>query len=102
MESPIRFNSLDKVNIQVVAQGICPDTFDDTKLPTDVHIIAYQVGKKEYFDAVRAYTMVDIFDAYHDKLQKIGTVTEIKSGYGRIKPKLYGKIKTEEEERSDS
>ena len=41
--------------------------------------------------------MVDIFDAYYDKLKDTGTISKIKSGYGNIRPNLYGKIKTEEE-----
>ena len=49
------------------------------------------------FDAVRAYTKVDIFDEYYDKLGKDNPIHSIKSGYGRIKPKLYGKIKTEDD-----
>ena len=37
--------------------------------------------------------MVDIFDAYFDKLGDKGRVTRIRNGYGKIKPKLFGKIK---------
>ena len=44
-------------------------------------------------DAVRAYTMVDIFDEYYDKLKGKGEVLKIESGYGRIRPNLFGKIK---------
>ena len=84
--------------IQVVERGICPDTFDDTQLPTDVHIITFTKDGKRQFDAVRAYSMVDIFDEYYDKLGKDNPIHSIKSGYGRIKPKLYGKIKANEEE----
>jgi hypothetical protein len=51
------------------------------------------VAGETYYDAVRAYTKVDIFDAYYDKLKSIGTITDIRSGLGRIKPILYGKIK---------
>ena len=29
-------NTDDQSKIQVVAEGICPDTFDDKQLPTDV------------------------------------------------------------------
>ena len=50
------------------------------------------------FDAVRAYTKVDIFDEYYDKLGKDNPIHSIESGYGRIKPKLYGKIKGQEDE----
>ena len=84
--------------IQVVERGICPDTFDDTQLPTDVHIITFTKDGERQFDAVRAYTKVDIFDAYYDKLGKNNPIHSIESGYGRIKPKLYGKIQEQEEE----
>lgn len=84
--------------IQIVQESICPDTFDDTKLPTDVHIITFTKNGERQFDAVRAYTKVDIFDAYYDKLKGIGTIHSIESGYGRIKPKLYGNIKTKQDE----
>ena len=92
----VEFTSADIKKIQVVDQEICPDTFDDKQLPTDVHIITYVVDGVTTFDAVRAYTMVDIFDAYHDKLKGKGHVVSIKSGYRRIKPKLYGKIQSEQ------
>ena len=37
---------------------------------------------------------MDIFDEYYDKLkERGGLIKEIKSGFGKIKPKLYGKIK---------
>jgi len=84
--------------IQIVQESICPDTFDDTKLPTDVHIITFTKNGERQFDAVRAYTKVDIFDAYYDKLKGIGTIHSIERGYGRIKPKLYGNIKTKQNE----
>lgn len=89
----IEFSPADKLKIQVVEQEIVPDTFDDSQLPTDIHIVTYNYEGKQLFDVVRAYTMVDIFDAYFDKLVGKGEVTRIRSGYGRIKPKLYGKIK---------
>ena len=95
MPDQVTFTKEDLIKIQVVEQEICPDTFDDTQLPTDVHLVTYSVGGEKYFDAVRAYNKVDIFDAYYDKLRGIGTIHSIKSGYGRIKPKLYGKIKTD-------
>ena len=40
--------------IQVVETGICR-SFDDTELPTDVHIITFTKDGKRQFDAVRAY-----------------------------------------------
>lgn len=83
--------------IQIVEQGICPNTFDDSQLPTDVHIITFTENGQRQFDAVRAYSMSDIFDEYYDKLGKDNPIHSIRSGYGKIKPKLYGKIKSDDE-----
>ena len=77
---------------KIVEEGITPDSFDDSQLPTDVHIIRYTVGGETYFDAVRSFSKVDIFDAYFDRLKGVGHITSINSGYGKIKPRLYGKI----------
>tara|TARA_B100002019_G_scaffold152186_1_gene131161 strand:+ start:4136 stop:4402 length:267 start_codon:yes stop_codon:yes gene_type:complete len=84
--------------IQIIEEGICPDTFDDKDLPTDVHIITFTKDGERQFDAVRAYSKTDIFDEYYDKLGRDNPIHSIESGYGRIKPKLYGKIKTEDKE----
>ena len=81
-----------KSKIQVMEQGIVPDTFDDSQLPTDIHIVTYEFNGETHYDVVRAYVMVDIFDMYYDRLKDNGRVVSIKSGYGRIKPKLFGKI----------
>ena len=85
-----------KSKIQIVDKGISPDTFDDSQLPTDVHIITFTENGELKFDAVRAYCKVDIFDEYYDKLKGNGTIHSIRSGYGKIKPKLYGKIKAQD------
>ena len=84
--------------IQIIEQGICPDTFDDTQLPSDLHIITFSKDGKRQFDAVRAFSKVDIFDEYYDKLGKDNPIHSIESGYGRIKPRLYGKIKSNDED----
>ena len=84
-----------KSKIQIVEEKIVPDTFNDSELPTDVHLVTYKIGDETLFDAVRAYAKVDIFDEYYDKVKGKGEVISIKSGYGRIKPILYGKIKAE-------
>ena len=81
-----------KSKIQVMEQGIVPDSFDDSQLPTDIHIVTYELNGETHYDVVRAYVMVDIFDMYYDRLKDKGRVVSIKSGYGRIKPKLFGKI----------
>ena len=81
--------------IQIVEESICPDTFDDSQLPSDVHIITFTKDGERQFDAVRAYSMADIFDEYYDKLGKDNPIHSIKSGYGTIRPNLFGKIKPE-------
>lgn len=59
----------------------------DGELPTDTHLVRYRTREGAVgCDAVRSYTAADIFDAYHDAAL---TVLEIKSGWGRIKPKLF-------------
>jgi hypothetical protein len=93
----LEFTAKDLTKIQIHAQEINPDSFDDKGLPTDIHIVMYVLGGKTLYDAVRSYTKVDIFDTYHDKLKlQNGSVLDIRSGYGNIRPNLYGKIKTGE------
>jgi len=71
---------------------------DDKNLPTDVHAVTYIEEGVTKVDAVRAYKMSDIFDAYWDF--GIKSITEIKSGYGRIKPNLYNTTKKKDEKKS--
>jgi len=92
---------LTKSKIQLLAEGIKLDAFDDKQLPSDTHIVRYLQEGSETIDAVRAYTMTDIFDEYYDLLGKDNPILEIKSGFGYIKPKLYGKIKSDEKERNN-
>ena len=81
--------------IQLVEEAIDPDSFDDRKLPSDTHLVTFTTAEgTKQVDAVRAYTMVDIFDCYHDKK---ATVHSIQAGYGRIRPNLYGRINPEAE-----
>ena len=76
--------------IQIYQEGVELDSFDDSTLPTDIHMVHFtKEDGTEQVDAVRAYTMVDIFDVYHDKKYK---VSKIQAGYGRIRPNLFGKI----------
>ena len=94
----LEFTSKEKNKIQILNQEVDPDNFDSKGLPSDTHIVMYVTGGKTLYDAVRAYTMVDIFDAYHDKLKpQNGSVLDIRSGYGNVRPNLYGKIKTNDE-----
>ena len=61
----------------------------DSELPSDIHLVRYKKPswkKKERVSAIRAFRQVDIFDHLHDAGY---AVLEIKSGFGRIKPKLF-------------
>ena len=82
--------------IQIVSEGIDIDAFDDTKLPSDIHIVTYTLDGELQHDAVRGYTKVDIFDEYYEKVKGKGEIHKIESGYGKIRPNLYGKIKAED------
>ena len=84
--------------IQLLESGIDRDSFDDKKLPSDCHLVTYTKEGKELIDVVRAYTMTDIFDAYYDDLKGKGEVKAIESGFGTVRPNLFGKIKTESDE----
>jgi hypothetical protein len=92
----IEFTKEEKSHIQILEQELDLDKFDDKGLPTDVHIVTYEYDSVTKHDAVRAYTMVDIFDAYHDKVKEHGKVVKIASGYGNVRPNLYGKIKSDD------
>ena len=70
--------------------GVSPESFDDKGMPTDVHLIRYDLDGTTHCDAVRANKMSDIFDVYYDKITpQGGKVIDIKSGFGTIKPKLW-------------
>ena len=81
--------------IQIFRTDIDVDNFDDKEMPTDAHLVTFTKDGKKQVDAVRGYTKVDIFDEYFDKLGRDNPIHSITSGYGRIKPVLYGKIKNE-------
>lgn len=74
--------------LALVAELVSHEELQDLSgdLPTDTHLVRFFMNGELQIDAVRARRTVDIFDAYHD----IGaTVLEIRSGYGRILPRLY-------------
>ena len=55
-------------------------------LPTDIHLVEYEVEGTLYVDSVRAYKKVDIFDAYYDKLTVGGTLLSITNGSAESNP----------------
>ncbi len=94
----LEFTKQELNRIQILDQEIDPDTFEHKGLPSDTHVVMYVVEGKTLYDAVRAYTKVDIFDTYHDKVKAYkGSVIDIRSGYGNVRPNMYGKIKTNDE-----
>lgn len=81
---------LPQYGVQVVMVETSHDELVDlsSDIPTDTHLVVYRTPEGEVqADAVRSYTKVDIFDAYHDFGLE---VIAIDSGFGQIKPKLYG------------
>tara|TARA_B100001094_G_scaffold330846_1_gene397169 strand:- start:372 stop:635 length:264 start_codon:yes stop_codon:yes gene_type:complete len=83
--------------IQIVEETVDINNFDHSKLPSDVHLITFTgADGKTQVDAVRAYTMVDIFDVYYDRIGAEGKIHSIQAGFGRIRPNLYGKIRTDD------
>ena len=75
---------------KVFSQNINPKEFDDSELPTDIHLIEYEVEGNLYVDSVRAHKASDIFDPYYDKLTPLGgKILGITSGYGKIRPNMY-------------
>ena len=94
----LEFNSTDfqSMKCKIHEQDVDPNNFDDTELPTDIHIVEYTIEDKTYYDAVRANKQSDIFDIYYDKTKPLGgKVIAIRNGYGKIKPKLYNPVKTD-------
>ncbi len=68
---------------------------DSKELPTDIHLVQYDVEGETKTDAVRAFKMSDVFDAYYDIGVK--TITAIKTGYGSIRPNLWKAPKPEDD-----
>lgn len=80
----------EKREVKIIYENFLnPSQLDEKALPSDLHIITYEIDGQTRLDAARAYKMVDIFDVYYDKLRTNGRVIDIKSGYGLIKPKLW-------------
>ena len=74
----------------IFKQNVNPNELDESSLPTDIHLVEYEVDGKLYVDSVRAYKAVDIFDPYYDKVTALGgKLISISSGYGKIKPNLF-------------
>lgn len=79
----------EKYGIVLLMQETSEDELADLdgELPTDTYCVRYRAPEGAVgCDAVRSYTASDIFDAYHDAGL---TVLSIKSGWGRVKPKLF-------------
>ena len=94
----LEFTAKDTIKINIHEQEIDIDTFQHKGLPSDTHVVMYVIEGETFYDAVRAYAKADIFDAYYDKLKTVkGSLIEIKSGYGNVRPNMYGNIKKNDE-----
>lgn len=83
----------EKYGIVLLMQETSQDELADLdgELPTDTHLVRYRTPEGAVgCDAVRAFVKADVFDAYHDAGL---AVLEIKTGFGRIKPKLFSDAK---------
>lgn len=61
----------------------------DSDLPSDTHLVEYlNTSGEVVVSGIRAFKMVDIFDALHDR-EDVQEVLSITQGFGRIKPKLF-------------
>ena len=101
-------DTLKLMQCRIVEQDINPDDIKQGELPTDVHLVTYQIEGTTIYDLVRAHKMVDIFDPYHDTLKPInGSVQSIKSGFGKVLPRMFGSLsptpasQSKSDERSD-
>ena len=69
----------------------------DKELPSDTHLVFYSEDNTLFCDAVRSFTMTDIFDQYWDLLSvkaeggeiQSFSIDSIVSGIGQVKPKLF-------------
>lgn len=82
-------NVFPKYGVSLVMQETSHQELRDLNndLPSDTHLVHYRTREGAVSsDAVRAYKLSDIFDAYHDARL---TVLQIQQGYGSIRPNLY-------------
>ena len=102
----IKWTDMDKETLSqkeviIFKQNIVEKEMQNSKLPTDIHLIDYDHNNQSYTDAVRSYKMSAIFDVYHDKLKSMGggTVTRIRNGFGNIKPIMFN-VQNKEDKKS--
>ena len=75
---------------KIFEQNVVRSELNERELPTDLHLVEYEVDGNLYVDSVRAHKLVDIFDPYYDKLKLVGgTLLSITSGYGNLRPNLF-------------
>ncbi len=83
-------DELSLLKCKIFKQNVVVNELDESTLPTDLHMVEYEVDGKLYVDSVRAHKAVDIFDPYYDKITSVGgKLISISSGYGKIRPNLF-------------
>jgi hypothetical protein len=89
-EETTKLTHLKKYDVNLLMENTTEETVrnEQSELPTDVHVVTYKGEDGEQkVDAVRAYRMTDVFDGYYDRGI---TVLSISSGFGSVRPNLYG------------
>ena len=77
---------MSKAKVKVVGEKIEIDKVDLSKLTVDCHGVEYTTEQDAiYVDIVRSYTMVDIFDLYHDDKKRVNRIWVLG---GKLSPKL--------------
>jgi len=77
---------MSKAKVKVVGEKVEIDRVDLSKLTVDCHGVEYTTEQDMvYVDIVRSYTMVDIFDLYHDDKKKVCKIWVLG---GKLNPKL--------------
>ena len=77
---------MSKAKVRVVGEKIEINKVDLSKLTVDCHAVEYTTEQNMvYVDIVRSYTMVDIFDLYHDDKKRVSKIWVLG---GKLNPKL--------------
>ena len=75
-----------KAKVKVIGEKVEIDKIDLSRLTVDCHGVEYTTEQNLVFtDVVRSYTMVDIFDLYHDDRKQISKIWVLG---GKLSPKL--------------
>lgn len=78
-----------KYGCELIYEKASIEQAKDISLPSDAHLVYYEINGNIRMDICRGGKQVDIFDLYYDKFGP-RTVKKIIWGYGKRNPKLWG------------